>query len=237
MGTRWCRAFADCRIRVVRRTGFRAYDCRRNRRACRPDAKNVFNHFPDKREVLFGPIAKMQHDVVCQGIAECPDSLMPLEAVVYGLQVAGETLFEPRRAAAKRRREVIDAHPELLERELGKRAVLTQAIADALRSRGVDSERRLCRLGQECWCMRRRCKGGRGRPPSGHYGVFFPTRWCSLRTIAAQTTVSGTFFHERASWTESRSTRRPSHVSFIFGDVVSRQVSRHMRWLAAGRWS
>lgn len=152
--------------------------------------RTFFNHFPDKREVLFGPIAQMQHDVLCQGIADCPDSLMPLEAVVYGLQVAGETLFEPRRAAAKRRREVIDAHPELLERELGKRAVLTAAVADALRARGVDSETALvsARAGMLVHetAMQRWTRSATKRPLRS----FLSDALVSLRTVAAQTTVS-----------------------------------------------
>lgn len=102
--------------------------------------RTFFNHFADKREVLFGPVCEAQREIVSREIAACPDALSPLDAVVYGLQAADETLFEVRRAAVTRRREIIEANPELRERELRKQAALTDAIAAALRTRGVDSD-------------------------------------------------------------------------------------------------
>jgi AcrR family transcriptional regulator len=153
--------------------------------------RTFFNHFPDKREVFFGPIAQMHHDVVCQAIAEGPDALTPLDAVVYGLQVAGDALFEPRRAAVKRRRKVIDAHPELLERELGKRAALTDATADALRSRGVDSDTALvaARAGMlvHDLAMHTWTRSAAKRPLRS----FLSDALLALRAVAAQTTATG----------------------------------------------
>jgi hypothetical protein len=64
----------------------------------------------------------------------------PLDAVVCGLQTAADTVFEGRRDAVARRREIIDANPELHERELSKRASLTDTIAAALHARGLDSD-------------------------------------------------------------------------------------------------
>jgi AcrR family transcriptional regulator len=101
--------------------------------------RSFFNHFADKREVLFGPISEQQREIVVREIAACPDTLSPLEAVVHGLQAAAEALFQPRRDAVTRRHEIIMANPELQERELHKRAALTDAIAEALRAKGVDS--------------------------------------------------------------------------------------------------
>jgi AcrR family transcriptional regulator len=100
--------------------------------------RTFFNHFADKREVLFGPVAETGAGIVARDIAASPEALPPLEAVVYGLQAAGETMWQSRRASVARRREIIDANPELQERELRKRAALTDAIAGALRTRGVD---------------------------------------------------------------------------------------------------
>lgn len=101
--------------------------------------RTFFNHFADKREVLFGLSWEFQSEVVRE-LAACADALPPLDAVVRALQAAGETIFEERRAAVTRRNEIIDANPELQERELGKGAALTDAIAAALRARGLDPD-------------------------------------------------------------------------------------------------
>lgn len=102
--------------------------------------RSFFNHFADKREVLFGPLSDMQRETVAREIAACPDTLPPLEAVVRGLQSAADTVFEARRAAVARRCDIIDATSELQERELRKRAALTDALAAALRARGIDPD-------------------------------------------------------------------------------------------------
>jgi AcrR family transcriptional regulator len=102
--------------------------------------RSFFNHFADKREVLFGPISELQREVVAREIAACPAEVPPLEAVVQGLQVAADTVFEGLREAADRRRRIIEANPELHERELSKRAALTDVVADALCTRGIDRE-------------------------------------------------------------------------------------------------
>jgi AcrR family transcriptional regulator len=100
--------------------------------------RTFFNHFADKREVLFGPVSELQREIVVREIAASADTLPPLDAVVRGLQATADTIFEQRRAAAKRRREIIKANPELQERELSKLAGLTDAIAAALHARGLE---------------------------------------------------------------------------------------------------
>jgi AcrR family transcriptional regulator len=102
--------------------------------------RSFFNHFADKREVLFGPGSELQREFVVRGIADSAAAVSPLDAVVRGLQAAADEFFEGRRASVVRRREIIDANPELQERELGKRAALTDAIAEALGARGVDAD-------------------------------------------------------------------------------------------------
>jgi len=149
--------------------------------------RSFFNHFADKREVLFGPISETQLEIVAQQVAACPDALPPLEAVVYGLQAAGDTLFEARRDAVRRRREIIDANPELAERELRKQAALTDAIAGALRKRGIDSETALLSahvgvLVQQT-ALQRWTQSAENRPLRD----FLSDALGSLRTIAAQT--------------------------------------------------
>ncbi len=101
--------------------------------------RTFFNHFADKREVLFGLSSGFQQQVVRE-IAACADTLPPLDAVVCALQAAADTMFEGRRAAVIRRHHVVDANPELQERELSKGAVLTDAIAAALHAQGLDPE-------------------------------------------------------------------------------------------------
>jgi AcrR family transcriptional regulator len=101
--------------------------------------RTFFNHFADKREVLFGLSSEFQQEIV-SGVAACADTVPPLDAVVGALQAAADTMFEERRAAVTRRHRIIDANPELRERELSKRAALTDAIAAALRARGLDDE-------------------------------------------------------------------------------------------------
>ena len=97
--------------------------------------RTFFRHFADKREVLFwGQHALV--DLVTTGIADAPQSTSPLDAVGDALQAIGP-LFEGRREHARRRQAVIDANPGLQERELIKLASLADAIAEALRHRGV----------------------------------------------------------------------------------------------------
>ena len=109
--------------------------------------RTFFNHFANKRDVLFGPISEVQRAVVVREITACPTGTPPLEAVVRGLQAAAEEVLEPLRIPAARRRAIIDATPELQEREQGKRAALTTAIAAALRERGVDVDTALISAG------------------------------------------------------------------------------------------
>jgi AcrR family transcriptional regulator len=97
--------------------------------------RTFFRHFADKREVLFwGQHALIE--LVTTRIAEASDSASPLEAVGEALQAVGP-IFEGRREHARRRQAVIDANPGLQERELIKLASLADALAGALRHRGV----------------------------------------------------------------------------------------------------
>lgn len=100
--------------------------------------RTFFNHFANKRDVLFGETSQRQRDVVAREIAACPVDVPALEMVVRGLRAAAGEVLEQFRAPAVPRRAIIDATPELQEREEGKRAVLAATIADALVERGVD---------------------------------------------------------------------------------------------------
>jgi AcrR family transcriptional regulator len=153
--------------------------------------RSFFNHFADKREVLFGPVSDQQRETVTRGIAACPDAVPPLEAVVHGLQAAADTVFEARRAAAARRHDIIEATPELQERELRKRAALTDAIAAALRARGVDPDTALlsARAGMvvQQTAMQRWMRSTDDRPLRDHLSGVLD----SLRATVAQTASQG----------------------------------------------
>ncbi|MGW5448968.1 TetR family transcriptional regulator [Streptomyces asiaticus] len=75
-----------------------------------------FRHFQDKREVLFGEDPLTEH--LTTAIATAHSGADPLEAVVLGFDALGRNVFTPaHRAFAVRRRAVLDAHPDLQERE------------------------------------------------------------------------------------------------------------------------
>jgi AcrR family transcriptional regulator len=97
--------------------------------------RTFFRHFADKREVLFAGSAAFV-DVVTAGVAEAPSALPPIDAVAAGFEAVGEYLLDVE--AARERRRVIAANPELQERELSKLSSLSRSIASALRARGLD---------------------------------------------------------------------------------------------------
>src|SRR5258707_8317991 len=97
--------------------------------------RTFFRHYADKREVLFAGSKDLQEFLV-RAVAEAPDASAPVEVVVSALEAVGD-LFEERRDVARQRQAVIEANPELQERELIKLAALAAALAAALRERGV----------------------------------------------------------------------------------------------------
>jgi AcrR family transcriptional regulator len=97
--------------------------------------RTFFRHFADKREVLFAG-SEVLMDTIMAAVAGAPASLPPLDAVAAGLEAAG-TVFPERPDFSRRRQVIIDANPELRERELRKMANLSAALTEALRARGV----------------------------------------------------------------------------------------------------
>ena len=99
--------------------------------------RTFFRHFADKREVLFPPEGSRHlQDLLVGAVAGAPASVAPLDAVAAGLMAVGAPLQE-RRAIACHRAAIIDATPELRERELIKLAAWSTALADALQGRGL----------------------------------------------------------------------------------------------------
>lgn len=97
--------------------------------------RTFFRHFTDKREVLFSggdDLARCWVDVV----AAAPPDATPLAMVTAGFDAVAE-MFEERHAFASVRARIIEANPELQERELIKLQRLAASVAEALRARDV----------------------------------------------------------------------------------------------------
>jgi AcrR family transcriptional regulator len=97
--------------------------------------RTFFRYFSDKREVLFWGAASLQ-EILVNTITDAPGGTSPIAAVAAAIEVAG-TLFQEGRERSRARQAVIEANPELKERELIKLAALAAAMAEALRGRGV----------------------------------------------------------------------------------------------------
>ncbi len=97
--------------------------------------RSFFNHFADKREVLFAGAAEFEADAVRCLRAGDP-ALAPFDAAVDALGRSGQTLAELAPYIAIRR-DLIDSSVELRERDLIKMASLSAAIAGELAHRGV----------------------------------------------------------------------------------------------------
>jgi AcrR family transcriptional regulator len=100
--------------------------------------RTFFRYFADKPEVLFSGAAALQEFLVTL-VAEAPDSAAPIDAVASALE-APAGFFQERREFSTLRQAVIDANPDLRQRELIKLATLASAIADQLRRRGVSDQ-------------------------------------------------------------------------------------------------
>ena len=98
--------------------------------------RTFFRHFPDKREVLFDGQARLR-EVLTAAIARAPAKFKPLEVLHWAFQSVGQ-LLEDNRPFSFPRQQVIDRHPALQERELAKESALAEALALALRQRGMD---------------------------------------------------------------------------------------------------
>jgi AcrR family transcriptional regulator len=99
-------------------------------------ARTFFRYFADKREVLFSGSELLQQAMV-DALAQAPEDALAIDAVAAALKKAGDLFNEERRPFARLRSSVIASTPELHERELIKLAALSEALAQALRARGI----------------------------------------------------------------------------------------------------
>ncbi len=97
--------------------------------------RTFFRYFADKREVLFAGAPALQEALV-SAVATAPGSLSPIDAAAAGLEAAGAFIQEGG-GLARERQAIISSSTELQERELIKLASLADALAEALRRRGV----------------------------------------------------------------------------------------------------
>jgi AcrR family transcriptional regulator len=97
--------------------------------------RTFFRYFADKREVLFSGSQELQR-LWLEGLSTAPPEAGPLTAVIAGLDPVAQ-MFAERHPFARMRSQVIEANPELRERELIKLQNLTATITDALVARGI----------------------------------------------------------------------------------------------------
>lgn len=98
-------------------------------------ARTFFRYFADKREVLFARGDELQNAVRAAAV-DAPADLPTMRAVATVLDVIAELVGRDR-DHSRRRQAVIDATPELQERELIKLARLSTVLREGLRERGA----------------------------------------------------------------------------------------------------
>jgi len=97
--------------------------------------RTFFRHFSDKREVLFGGGAMAEEPFVA-AVRDAPLTAAAIDAVSHGLKALAAAFDEQGEQAARRFR-IVRASPQLWERQLIKFSSLAEAVAGALRDRGV----------------------------------------------------------------------------------------------------
>ena len=97
--------------------------------------RTFFRHFADKREVLFGS-GNAEGLVVKSALQSAPADASPLEVVGVALGALAAKIDSGVEDAVRRIR-IVRASPELWERQLIKFSALAEALAVALRARGV----------------------------------------------------------------------------------------------------
>ena len=104
--------------------------------------RTFFRHFSDKREVLFQGGELMQAAMV-EALAAAPAAATPMGAVRAAV-AAVSPFFDERHESSRLRQRIIDAHPDLQEREVAKMARISRALTEGLHERGVtDPDARL----------------------------------------------------------------------------------------------
>jgi AcrR family transcriptional regulator len=98
--------------------------------------RTFFRHFPDKREALFDGEDEFR-STLSDAVLAAPDDLGPMDALLRAFRSVG-WLLEQNRGFSGPRAAAIAGSPALQERVRTKTAGLVDALAAALRGRGVD---------------------------------------------------------------------------------------------------
>ncbi|AEW93982.1 MULTISPECIES: TetR/AcrR family transcriptional regulator [Streptomycetaceae] len=97
--------------------------------------RTFYRHYADKREVFFASEADLR-DALVAGVADAPEELEPLPALLWAFRTVVPVMEENRPLVEPMRRVIADT-PALRERHQAKTAALTDALATALHGRGV----------------------------------------------------------------------------------------------------
>lgn len=100
--------------------------------------RSFFRYFPDKREALFGGTPRLAAHLRRQA-EEAPAGTPPWQVLLAALTSSARLLPEDR-SAARTRRSIISANPELREREVLKVAMLDDLLRALLAERGVPEQ-------------------------------------------------------------------------------------------------
>jgi AcrR family transcriptional regulator len=98
--------------------------------------RTFFRHFPNKREALFDGENAFR-TALSDGVMAAPKDLDPMNALLFAFRSV-EPMLRENRAFSGPRQAVIAQSPALQERVLTKTAGLMNALAGALRRRGVE---------------------------------------------------------------------------------------------------
>ena len=150
--------------------------------------RTFYRHFADKREVLFGGEQRLR-DALVAGVAGSPADLAPLPALLWSFRSL-VPMLEASRPFSEPLQRVIAAAPALHERSQAKAAMLTEALAAALRDRGApESEASLAaRVGMAAFGH---ASAAWFRSPGQDLGRLFGEAFADLRTLTAPLAAAG----------------------------------------------
>lgn len=98
--------------------------------------RTFYRHFADKREMFFDGESELR-DLLVRAVAATPHGMKPLPTLRAAFHES-VPLFERNRPLTERGVHLIAQTPALQERSLAKRALLVNALTEALQARGVD---------------------------------------------------------------------------------------------------
>ena len=143
--------------------------------------RTFFRHFADKREALFDGQETLRV-LLTSAVAKAPAKLKPL-TILYRSFRSVERVLEDNRPFSLPRQQVIDRTPALQERELAKVAALAEALALALRQRGVD-ERLAALAAQTGMAIFRYAVASWFADPAGGLGIHLDRAFAELEGLA-----------------------------------------------------